>query len=237
MATTTRTGAIYGIGVYGVALYGVSNVSILVDGVQGTCTTDSGLVIEADANHVVIGVTSAGAVGQVGTIGTAVVVPTGVEGTGNIGTTSHVGDALIIPTGVEGTGAIGTVTVLAAAVTVLNVSVEGTLQVGTVNARANADVVPTGNEVTGSIGSVTVFENELQIPIGVAATLVLGTPVVVNTSFDYEAVKDQYDKRRTVYVKPRATSDTRIIYVPAINRVVYIIGTRSTPFTRTKLAA
>lgn len=170
MATTIYSGAVYGVGVYGVAQYGINSVIIIPDGVQGSCTTDSGLVIEADANHVVIGVTSAGAVGQVGTIGRAVVVPTGVE-------------------------------------------------------------------ATGAIGSVNVFENELQIPVGVAATLILGIPVVVNTSFDYEAVKDQYDKRRTVYVKPKITSDARIVYVPAINRVVYIIGNRSTPFTRTKLAA
>lgn len=237
MATTIYSGAVYGVGVYGVAQYGINSVIIIPDGIQGSCTTDSGIVIEADANHVVIGVTSAGAVGQVGTIGKAVVVPTGVEVTGAIGTTSHVGDALVIPTGVEGTGAIGTVTVLAAAVTVLNVSVEGTLQVGTVNARANADVAVTGNEATGAIGSVTVFENELQIPVGVAATLVLGAPVVVNTSFDYEAVKNLYDRRRTVYVKPSLTNDARTVYVPASNRVVYVIGTRSTTYTRTKLAA
>ena len=141
-----------------------------------------------------------------------------------------------MPTGVVGTGEIDDVTLVGLAL-VLPPSTVGTGVAGIVNAQANADVAVTGNTATGSIGSVTVFENELQIPIGVAATLVLGTPVVVNLSFDYEAVKDQYDKRRTVYVKPRATSDTRIIYVPAINRVVYIIGTRSTPFTRTKLAA
>lgn len=237
MATTTRTGAIYGIGVYGVDLYGVSNVSILVDGVQGTCTTDSGVVIEADANHVVIGVTSAGAVGQVGTIGKAVVLPTGIEATGNIGTTSLVGDALVVPTGVQSTGAIGTVTVLASAVTVLNVSVEGVAQVGTASVIAKAVVAVTSNQVTGAIGSVNVFENELQVPVGVAATLVLGTPVVVNLSFDYDAVKDQYDRRRTIYIGPRSSSATRTIYVPATNRVVYIIGTRSTSATRTKLAA
>jgi hypothetical protein len=236
MATTIYAGAVYGVGVYGVAQYGINSVTIIPDGVQGSCTTDSGLVIEADANHVVIGVTATGAVGQVGTIGRAVVVPTGVEATGAVGTTDQIAEAVVVPTGVVGTGEIDDVTLVGLAL-VLPPSTVGTGVAGIVNAQANADVAVTGNTATGSIGSVTVFENELQIPIGVAAPLVLGTPVVVNLSFDYEAVKDQYDKRRTVYVKPRATSDTRIIYVPAINRVVYIIGTRSTPFTRTKLAA
>jgi hypothetical protein len=236
MATTIYSGAVYGVGVYGVAQYGINSVIIIPDGVQGSCTTDSGLVIEADANHVVIGVTSAGAVGQVGTIGRAVVIPAGVEATSNVGTTQQSAEAVVVPTGVEGTGATGTVTLVGIAL-VIAPSIEGTGIAGIVNARANADVAVTGNEATGAIGSVNVFENELQIPVGVSATLVLGTPVVVNLSFDYEAVKDQYDKRRTVYVKPRATSDTRIVYVPAINRVVYIIGNRSTPFTRTKLAA
>jgi hypothetical protein len=236
MATTIYSGAVYGVGVYGVAQYGINSVIIIPDGVQGSCTTDSGLVIEADANHVVIGVTSAGAVGQVGTIGRAVVIPTGVEATSDVGTTQQFAEAVVVPTGVEGTGAIGTVTLVGIAL-VIAPSVEGTGIAGIVNARANADVAVTGNEATGAIGSVTVFENELQIPVGVSATLIVGIPVVVNLSFDYEAVKDQYDKRRTVYVKPRVTSDARIVYVPAINRVVYIIGNRSTPFTRTKLAA
>lgn len=237
MATTTRTGAIYGIGIYGTDVYGVSNVSILVDGVQGTCTTDSGVIIEADANHVVIGVTAAGAVGQVGTIGKAVVVPTGVEVTGAIGTTSHIGDALFVLPSVEGTGAIGTATVVAAAVTVLNVSVEGTAQVGIVNAQANADVAVTGNTATGSIGSVNVFENEVVIPVGVSAVSFLNNITVTTTSFDYDAVADQYDRRRTVYVGGRTNSNVRTVYVPASNRVVYIIGNRSTVYTRTKLAA
>jgi hypothetical protein len=236
MATTIYSGAVYGVGVYGVAQYGINSVIIIPDGVQGSCTTDSGLVIEADANHVVIGVTSAGAVGQVGTIGRAVVIPAGVEATSNVGTTQQSAEAVVVPTGVEGTGATGTVTLVGIAL-VIAPSIEGTGIAGIVNARANADVAVTGNEATGAIGSVNVFENELQIPVGVAATLILGIPVVVNTSFDYEAVKDQYDKRRTVYVKPKITSDARIVYVPAINRVVYIIGNRSTPFTRTKLAA
>jgi hypothetical protein len=36
MPTSTRSGAIYGIGTYGSVYYDVSNVSIVPDGVQGT---------------------------------------------------------------------------------------------------------------------------------------------------------------------------------------------------------
>lgn len=45
MASTTRTGAIYGIGVYGTDTYGLSNVSITVDGVDATSALDSGFSV------------------------------------------------------------------------------------------------------------------------------------------------------------------------------------------------
>ena len=71
MATTTRSGAIYGIGTYGTSLYGKSNVAYVPDGVQGVATSDSGVVISGDANHVVVSLVAAGATGSVGVVGVA----------------------------------------------------------------------------------------------------------------------------------------------------------------------
>ena len=72
MATTTRSGAIYGIGIYGTSVYGVSNVAHVPDGVVSVATSDSGVVIEADANHVVVSLVSPAVIGSVGVVGIAV---------------------------------------------------------------------------------------------------------------------------------------------------------------------
>ena len=82
MATTTRSGAIYGIGVYGTSRYGISNVAYIPDGLQGSATSDSGVVISGDANHVVVSLVAAGATGSVGVVGVAVTSLVGVEATG-----------------------------------------------------------------------------------------------------------------------------------------------------------
>lgn len=50
MSTTTRSGAIYGIGRYGAVRYGVSNVAFIPDGLQATATSDGGVVVSSQAN-------------------------------------------------------------------------------------------------------------------------------------------------------------------------------------------
>lgn len=235
MATTTLTGAIYGIGVYGVAIYDLSNVSILVDGVQGVATTDSGANITADANHVVIGVTSAGAVGQVGTIGKAVVIPTGVEATGSIGTTAQVGIANLLLTGVFGTGEAGTVVLVGLA----NLTVTGVFSnavAGTAVPKADANVSVTSVTGTGSIDVVTIFENELVILGGVSSTGIIGTAAFAITNFDYNAFADQYSRSRTAYVGRRSTAKERTVSIPYEPRIV-LVDRRSTSSERIKLAA
>jgi len=117
MATSTRSGAIYGIGIYGVDTYGTSNVSIVPDGVQAVCTTDSGLVITADANHVVVGIVGLGLVGSIGPdqiIGEANVPVVGVVATGAVGDnlTFSLGHREDV-TGVEGVGDTSAPTVVA----------------------------------------------------------------------------------------------------------------------------
>ena len=255
MATATYTGAVYGIGVYGVAVYGLSNVSILVDGVQGTCTTDSGVIITADANHVVIGVTSAGAVGQVGTIGKALVLPTGVEGTVDVGTAVATAAANTLADSVAATGSIGTTDVTGTSLfTLASTPLIGTI--GVAEAQASALATVTGNSASVSTNNVDVFENEVVIPLGLQAESNVGSVAISVTLFDYTAVADQYDRRRTVYVERKTTSKDRTVNVPKSDRVVYVeakttartvyvpyesrivyIDRRTTSADRTKLAA
>jgi hypothetical protein len=214
VATSTPSGAVYDIGIYGTDVYGVASISILVDGVQGTCTTDSGVVIEADANHVVIGVSAAGAVGQVGTVGEAVVLAAGVEATGAVGTITQVTVNRVPVTGVAATGELGTLTFVCEANIGLD-SVSGTITAGTVVAIANAVVVATApTQLTGSIGTgFTIFENEVQVPTGVSTISSIGSVTITTTAFNYQAVREQYSRNRTVRVRRRTTSGDRTIYV------------------------
>lgn len=112
MATTVRSGAIYGIGVYGVARYGKSNVAYTPDGLQAVATSDSGVVISGDANHVVVSLVSPAAVGSVGVVGVAITNVSGVSATAylNAAVTLSLGCKFSI-SGVFATGNIGNVTI------------------------------------------------------------------------------------------------------------------------------
>ena len=81
MATTTRTGAIYGIGTYGTSRYGISNVAYVPDGVAATGAVGS-VVVVAKANTSVVGLASTCVVGIVGVVGVAVTSVAGVVSTG-----------------------------------------------------------------------------------------------------------------------------------------------------------
>jgi hypothetical protein len=59
---------------------------------------------------------------------------------------------------------------------------------------------------------------------------------IITTSFDYNAVKEQYDRRRTVFVLRKSSSQDRVVYIPADPRQSYV-RRRSNTFDRTKLAA
>jgi hypothetical protein len=230
MTTTTRTGAIYGIGIYGVDTYDTSNVSIVPDGVQAVCTTDSGLIITADANHVVVSVVGLGLVGVIGpdqVIGDANVPVVGVVATGAVGDnlTFILGHTELL-TGVEGIGNTSAPTVVAKAVTnVTGISSEGIC--GTVNVTADSVFIVTGVQATGAANDVTIAENARPTFDGVQATGFIGTTVVTVTVFNYEAVKDQYAPQRTVYVDRRSTSLDRTVRVPVSDRIVYVASNQS----------
>jgi hypothetical protein len=166
MATVTRTGAIYGIGVFGQDLYGVSNVSI---------------------------------------------IPVGVAATTAIGTVTVTAGAVVLPTGVQVVANVGNVVITVTA-------------------------FPAGVEAVTAIGTVSVFNNALPNFTGVQASLLIGPVSVVTTSFDYNAVKEQYDRRRTILILRKSSSQDRVVYIPTEPRQSYV-RRRSNTFDRTKLAA
>lgn len=183
MASSTQTGAIYGIGTYGTAQYGIANISTVVDGVQAVGTTDPDIVITADANHVITsvqGVSANGGVGQV--IGNAVEEPTGVEATGTAGTVAVAHNARPTFDGVEGTGAVGTVVTTADSVveTTAPARIDTGVDQAIVVADSNFEV--TGVEGTSALGTPTqVTVNRVPVT-GIEATGAIGDPVIGNNA-------------------------------------------------------
>ena len=206
MTTTTRTGAIYGIGVYGTSRYGITGVILVPDGVQAVGTTDSGVNITGDANHTVVSVVGLGLVGSIGPdqiIGDANVpvvgvVATGavngnvtfkldykavvasVEGVGNTSAPTIVAKARTSVSGVFGTGFIGTVLIDAEA-NVPVTGVEATAELGIASQRTVNRVPVTGIEATGAVGTVVIVAKAVTNVTGISSQGIVGT---VNVTAD-----------------------------------------------------
>jgi hypothetical protein len=289
MASTVRSGAIYGIGVYGTDRYGVSNVTYTPDGVFATGSSDSGVVIIGDALSVVVGVSCTAAVGGVGVVGVAVTNAIGVEATGFVNddvsfkldckfevngfaATTAVGDVVIAAdanvglNGVAAVGVVGDVVIAADAVTDVT-GVEATAILGTASQRTINRIEVDGVEAVGAVGNVvivakanigldgvtsfgvvnnvivraasnvimngvvsnTIINDNITYKLdckfgvnGVLSTGLIGVVAITTTSFDYEAVKDLYDRKRTVFVERGTTSADRTVYVDSESRLVYV---------------
>lgn len=218
MATSTSSGAIYGVGVYGVDRYGSSNIAVVPDGVQGTLHPEPGFSIRADSLHVIVDVNELAMVASIGgdgVTGDAVVDVTGVEATVYAGTITQKTVNRVPVTGIAATGEVGTLSITGDSNFVLNVSVSGSGAIGTPVVRASAPVSVTGNSASGSVGTAVILENEVQVLAGVSATGRTGTVTVTTTAFNYAAVASQYDAARAVLVLRRTTSKDRTVRVPA----------------------
>ena len=222
MASTVRSGAIYGIGVYGTDRYGVSSVTYTPDGVFATGTSDSGVVIIGDAVSVVVGVSCTAAVGGVGVVGVAVTNVVGVEATAVLGEASQRTINRIEVDGVEAVGAVGDVVVAANAVTDVD-GVTAFSVVNIVNVTAASNVIINGVVAAGVINDNLTYKLDCKFDVnGVASVGLIGVLSITVTSFDYEAVKDLYDRKRTVFVERGTTSADRTVYVESESRMVYI---------------
>ena len=182
MTTTTRTGAIYGIGVYGTSRYGVTGVILVPDGVQAVGTTDSGVNITADANHTVVSIVGYGLVGSIGpdqVIGDANVPVVGVVCTGSVnGNVTFKLDYKAVVASVQGTGNTSAPTVVAKALTSVS-GVFGTGFSGSATVRASATALPTGVQATTAVGTTTHIGYANVLIASVTATGAVGTVVIV----------------------------------------------------------
>ena len=189
-------------------------------GVEATGSTNA-VVVVGIANLSLTGVEATGAVNSVVVDAQAVVAANSVDATVSVGDTTVVAKAVVEPQGVDSTGNIGTTTVIAEA----NVGISApvlTITAGSPTIIAEALVISVGvaaNTALGNITTRTVNRIEVQ---SVPLSIYTKRPVVTTAQFDYESLKDSYDRDRVVYVS--AIDQRYTITVPAdpTNRTVHI---------------
>jgi len=240
-STTIASGAVYGTGVYGVDVYGAGSISVYinVDGNSVSAILNDTLQIQGDALHVIVTATEPPITSSIGSVslstGTLFEV-TGVEATTALGALSQVTVNIIPVTGLSADVEIGTV----ALETNNYIDVTGlsvTTNFNNVLVSGDSNISLTGVFSTVFINdTLIILENEVYTLPSIFSITTISSPVVVTTIFNFNAVANLYDRRRTVFVPRRTTSAERTVYISALPRIVYI-DRRSNSNDRTLLAA
>tara|TARA_R110001592_G_scaffold277810_1_gene545029 strand:+ start:41 stop:592 length:552 start_codon:yes stop_codon:yes gene_type:complete len=182
MATYGANDGLYGTGTFGTAIFGQLTPVIALTGVFGTGVIEPP---EIGGFEVDIGVRLTATTVGTGSVGS---IPTSQV---------HVGAGL---TGVTATVSLGQISISS---TQSLFTVVGTGSVGSVGAGVTPNI--TGVTATGSIGSVQASGDGTASLAGVSGTIVLDIAgASVNAVvFNFEAVRDQYSRRRSITI-PRA---------------------------------
>lgn len=178
------------------------NIAEKVSGVIATFSVNAAGLSIRSINRVPV--TGSPMTGSIGTVSPNVDEPiaTGVVATTSLNTVQvHISEKL---DSVFATGGIGS---LEHSNTVTLIGVEGVGQVGEVEDQP-LERIATGVFATGAIGTLT-FSNSFTVT-GVVGTFSVGTLTATGVTFNFEAVKTLYDRRRTAYVEKRLP---RIVYV------------------------
>ena len=177
MATYGANDALYGTGTFGTARFGRVTPVISVTGVSGTGQIEPP---EVGGFEVDIGIRL-----------TATTV-----GTGGVGSLQPNIKAEI--SGTTATVSLGQITIDAVS------EISGVVGTGSVSS-VGAGVTPniTGVTATGQVGSIsTIHVSEIIVSAGVVTAI--GTVVTTAVVFDFEAVRTEYSRRRTIYIAEAA---------------------------------
>ena len=161
----------YGVGIYGTSRYGEADITASIAGVSAT-----GAIAPIVAGGFEVDISERlGSVAATGTAGTVQV---------------NVAEVLA---GVSATGSIGTPQpIVSFSVDVVGVSAVASL--GTVEAKTT-EVVNIGVSATGAVGSLTLHTTAGIA--GVQGTFTVGAGTYTGVQFDFNAVRELYDRRRT----------------------------------------
>jgi len=145
------------------------------------------------------------------------------------------GDVSVSIDGVVGTTALGSVSVVASSAAQNLTGVSATFSIGIVTPI----VIKVADDVsaTFSIGTVSLTTSANPTLAGVTVTGSIGTPTVTGVQFDFDAVKDQFDISRVVYVKAKSTSDERTVNVKEEIRLTFVARQSSSDDRTIRIAA
>tara|TARA_R100001440_G_scaffold45727_1_gene65381 strand:- start:3763 stop:4404 length:642 start_codon:yes stop_codon:yes gene_type:complete len=193
--TTVFLPAIYGTGKYGSSNYGVVAIVVTPAGVSATGSVNTVTENVKETLASVVGTSAIEAVSAGGfEIDITERISAGVSGTGSVNSLSQIATGAGL-TGTSSTGSIGTLVLLADSTIVIS-SVSATGAVNSVEDKTTEKV--TGVSATGSINTVTV--NIKESLASISSTGIISTAVTVGRAFDFESVKNQYSRRRTIYI-------------------------------------
>ena len=215
---------------FSVATFGESyeqaDASFTLTGIAGTGaigTPD----ISSRTNVDLTGVQANGAAGSATAAAEAVVVPSAVTATGAAGAITVDGGVGTTPTitmTTAFTASLGSITVSAGfGPTIqpvgfgLEIITDSLLVDGdevVVESDANISLEDKGVEGTVSGNTVTTDCQAVVLPVGVQSTFTVGDETIDTVQFDYESIKDDYSRQRTVYISA-ASSNTNTSYVRA----------------------
>ena len=215
---------------FSVATFGESyeqaTASFTLTGVAGTGaigTPD----ISSRTNIDLTGVQANGAAGSATAAAGAVVVPSAVTATGAAGAITVDGGVGATPTitmTTAFTASLGSITVDAGfGPTIqpvgfgLEIITDSLLVDGDeVVVESDANISLTGKGVGGTLSgnTVTLDCKAVVLPVGVQGTFTVGNETVTTVQFDYESIKTDYNRQRTVYIGA-ASSRTNTSYVRA----------------------
>jgi hypothetical protein len=217
---------------FSVAAFGESyeqaDASFSLTGVAGTGVIGTGTTISSRTTPVFVGVQANGAAGSIAVAAAADVVPTGVAGTGaaDDGLTFilGVGTTPTITMTTAFTASLGSITVDAGfGPTIqpvgfgLQAITDSPLVTGDeVIVESDANISLAGKGVGGTLSgnTVTLDCKAVVLPVGVQGTFTVGDETVTTVQFDYESIKADYNRQRTVYIGA-ASSRTNTSYVRA----------------------
>jgi hypothetical protein len=164
---------VFPIGVVALGAVGTAQVAskavVVVVGEAALGVLETGVAVDAGANHGVVGQQATINIGEVSVIAKANIFPIGVVGTGDIGTVDQKTTNFVVTTGVGASGFIGSTEVDAKSVTGVS-DVFGLGQVGNLSVNGSAVV-----NVTGVLGNTGLGEAEVDAEANVNVTGVAGT--------------------------------------------------------------
>jgi hypothetical protein len=207
--------------------------SVAATGIANTVTATGGTGVVFTPNSV----SATGVIDDVTIVAKAITVLTGVEADIITDDPLVTGDEIVVDaeatfavTGVAGTSATNNVTVLSEAV-ILPTGVEGDIITDSIFVDgdevvidADANLTLDGVGGTTALDTVTIDCQAVVLPVGLQGTFTVGDETVITVRFDYEAIKEDYSRLRTQYLR-EFTSNSRTVYVQeqtSQNRTVYV---------------